>query len=129
MKRIDYYAGLATFATVILIGGNGLHLAHAQKAATQTVISAQAFQLTDKKGNVKGSFDLDSDGNPEMVMYDSSSFPRVLISVEGDGLGSIGVSGKDHKLKAFLSENSDGTGMILLRDHAGHSRQIKPLSP
>jgi len=127
VKRIDYYCGIFILAAAIVIGGSGQRTGNAQaaKLSVPNVIKAHEFDLTDTNGHLGVEISMKNSA-PTIFLYDRNGKPRVLVTVDEGGLGTVAIGGDDIKVKAMLGENSSGTGMVVLRNAQGTKREIKP---
>ncbi len=127
MKREWLYAALALAGG--MLGGFASGKLSSTAAATvaqtpQRTIAAQDILLVDAKGNTRGAFRLNKDGDPGLALYDHDGKLRTTLQMSNDdGLG--------FKLsqRISLTINADAIPALRLFDSQGHPRALLGVDP
>lgn len=89
-------------------------LANPTEEEVPNVIRAQAFQLVDSAGTVRGTLEFNRDGSPELNLYDGEGNQRLLL-----GPGLLALFNEEGKPQAGLALGDGGNPGIRLLDRQG----------
>lgn len=79
------------------------------------VVTAREFRLVDNNGTVKAMISVDHNGNPGMVMTDSSGSRRLQLDTYQD-VPSLMLFGPNGERRSYYGMNPDGSSLVQMMD-------------
>lgn len=139
IDRLEASTLVLRWAVVSLLLMFGAAAMVAVSHSAPKVVEAEAFQLRDAKGKLRGAFAVSDDGKCSLVLADSEGRRRIIIGEVGTGLAIVMMSSDGGKLfdlstsgkllsmrlgdgrtgEFSISASSDGSVMLQMRNNAG----------
>jgi hypothetical protein len=102
--------------------------AEAQTGAAE-VITAQAFELVDAKGNVRMSLSTDPDGSAGLWLGSAKGVSRALLGAHPDGSTELALFDAGENLRAMLMILDDGSPGMWFYDAGNEVRAVLGTHP
>lgn len=87
------------------------------------------FGLFDRSGQVRLSFDLNSEGQAGLNLHDDAGTLRAAVAMRPDGTPGIGLFGANGQVRASLDVGRDGSSGVNVYDDAGTLRAAVAMRP
>jgi hypothetical protein len=122
-KRIDLWAALCAG---FLGGMAGARLTNAPSVEAQRgrakVVEAEEFRLVQPDGKAVGRFQVDSNGRPNLALFDAHGEVRAVLGVLASGSPHLALSDRQGQVRAALAVWTDERVSLILSDGTGTPR-------
>lgn len=126
---IVLYEACRLVAVVVLVAVVGaVYLAGKAKATAPKVLRAQAFELLDATGKVRGALSFGQNGSPMLALRDKNGQLRARLSMTFGG-PSVDLADEKGKMRASLVLRPDGSPELWLADEKGEGRAVLEVGP
>jgi hypothetical protein len=92
---------------------------------TRGVVTAERFELVDKRGNIRAVLTCDGDsGAPTCTFLDSQGRTRITAGIAWNDMPSIQLTTEDGKAHVALIVRPENDGMVVVVDAKGNKQVI-----
>jgi hypothetical protein len=121
LRRLTALLGIGTVGAVALaIAGFSM----ARSLATRTTLDAQAVQLRDENGVVRGDWRIEDDGTTTLMLNDRNGIGRTRLTVFDNGAPGVALTDSRGRPRVVLSLEPDMTGTLTFADEEGNTRSV-----
>lgn len=92
-------------------------------------VEASRFSLRDEAGLVRGMFELDEKGTPQIVLRDRDGRERAKLALIADGSPGLTLADREGRSRVVLGVLPDQTANLAFADAGGKTRSVLGLAP
>jgi hypothetical protein len=99
------------------------------QAENVRIVSAQAFNLIDSKGKLRGQIAMSPDGGPGIFLMDDKGRARLALGVYSDGTGHIVLNDRQGQATHVIRSYGPQESPLLIFNQKGQDQMIMGLNP